>query len=105
METKPVQPGRDGSYEGLFHDSGVPGMFLGMRDSLKPELRNGLSEARLERAIGVIYRPETELASHYFRAVLPRQFDEFVWLDETKAVEPLSTRVLEGVPDTYPFGL
>jgi protein-L-isoaspartate(D-aspartate) O-methyltransferase len=68
-------------------------------------LRNALSEARLERAIGVIYRPETELASHYFRAVLPRQFDEFIWLDETHAVEPLSVRTLEGVPDTYPFGL
>jgi protein-L-isoaspartate(D-aspartate) O-methyltransferase len=105
MEVKPVQPARDGSYECLFHDSGVPGLLLAMRDSLRPELRRALSEARLERAIGVIYRPETELASHYFRAVLPRQFDEFVWLDETRAVEPLATRTLQGVPDTYPFGL
>ena len=105
MEVKAVQPARDGSYERLFDDSGVPGLLLGMRDSLRPELRNALSEARLERAIGVIYRPETELASHYFRAVLPRQFDEFVWLDATHAVKPLGTRTLKGVPGTYPFGL
>jgi len=61
--------------------------------------------ARLERAIGVIYRPETELASHYFHAILPLQFDEFVWLDETHAVEPIATHELVGAPETYPFGL
>jgi len=105
MEVKAVQPARDDSYEHLFHESRVPGLLLGLRDPLKAELRDALSESRLERAIGVIYRPETELASHYFRAVLPRQFDEFVWVDETRAVEPLGARRLEGVPDTYPFGL
>ena len=60
---------------------------------------------RLERAIGVIYRPETELQSHYFQAVLPRQFDEYVWFDETSEVTPLQTEELKGLPDTYPFGL
>lgn len=105
MEVKTVLPARDGSYERLFSDSGVPGLLLGLRDPINTELRSALSEARLERAIGVIYRPETELASHYFRAVLPRQFDEFVWLDGTHAVEPLGVRKLKGVPDTYPFGL
>jgi protein-L-isoaspartate(D-aspartate) O-methyltransferase len=59
----------------------------------------------LERAIGVIYRPETELESHYFNARLPQQFDEYIWVDETRAVTPLRTRELEGLPDTYPFGL
>jgi protein-L-isoaspartate(D-aspartate) O-methyltransferase len=53
----------------------------------------------------VIYRPETELASHYFQAVLPRQFDEYIWLDRTTAITPFDTRVLEEMPDTYPFGL
>lgn len=105
MEVKRVQPARDDSYERLFHESGVPGLLLGLRDPFKAELLDALSEPRLERAIGVIYRPETELASHYFRAVLPRQFDEFVWLDETRAVEPLAARTIEGLPDTYPFGL
>ena len=60
---------------------------------------------RLERAIGVIYRPESELASHYFEAVLPRQFDEYIWFDETDAVPPLATKELGELPDTYPFGL
>ena len=62
-------------------------------------------EPRLERAIGVIYRPESELASHYFEATLPRQFDEYIWFDETRAVTPFKTEELEGLPDTYPFGV
>jgi protein-L-isoaspartate(D-aspartate) O-methyltransferase len=53
----------------------------------------------------VIYRPETELASHYFRTELPRQFDEYVWFDHTRAITPLDTAELKGLPDTYPFGL
>jgi erythromycin esterase-like protein len=60
---------------------------------------------RLERAIGVIYRPETELASHYFDASLPKQFDGYVWFEETRAVTPLSAIEREGLPETYPFGL
>jgi protein-L-isoaspartate(D-aspartate) O-methyltransferase len=104
MEVKSVQPARDDSYESVFHEAEVPGMLLGLRRTAV-DLREALSEVRLERAIGVIYRPETELASHYFRAVLPRQFDEYVWLDETRAVEPIETAELRDVPDTYPFGL
>ena len=69
------------------------------------EVRERLAKPRLERAIGVIYRPETELASHYFQAVLPPQFDEYIWFDETRAVTPFETKELEGLPDTYPFGL
>jgi protein-L-isoaspartate(D-aspartate) O-methyltransferase len=105
MEVKSVRPARDGSYESVFHETGVPGLLLGLRSQASPELRAGLAEQRLERAIGVIYRPETELASHYFGAILPRQFDEYVWLDGTRAVTPLDTRSQRGMPDTYPFGL
>ena len=56
-----------------------------------PELRAGSADPRLERAIGVIYRPETELASHYFDASLPQQFDAYLWFAETRAVTPLPT--------------
>ena len=77
---------------------------LGLRNRTSAPAR-GLMEPRLERAIGVIYRPESELASHYFEAVLPRQFDEYIWFDETKAVTPFKTEELEGLPDTYPFGV
>ena len=53
----------------------------------------------------MIYRPETELASHDFQAILPQQFDEYIWFEETIAVTPLDTKMLAEMPDTYPFGL
>ncbi|HKI86886.1 MAG TPA: erythromycin esterase family protein, partial [Thermoanaerobaculia bacterium] len=52
----------------------------------------------------VIYRPETEMASHYFAAHLPLQFDEYIWFDETRALTPLVSREIGGVAETYPFG-
>ena len=70
-----------------------------------PRVRAKLLTPQLERAIGVIYRPETERGSHYFEAVLPEQFDEYIWFDETRAVTKFETKELEGLPDTYPFGL
>jgi len=104
MEIKTVRPAMKNSYEKLCHDTGVPHFMLPLRDRANAHAR-GLLEPRLERAIGVIYRPETELASHYFEAVLPRQFDEFIWFDETRAVTPFKAQELEGLPDTYPFGV
>jgi len=104
MEIKSVRPAMKNSYEKLCHDTGMPRFMLGLRDRTSAHAR-GLMGPRLERAIGVIYRPESELASHYFEAVLPRQFDEYIWFDETKAVTPFKAEELEGLPDTYPFGL
>ena len=105
MEIKQVRPSHPQSYERLFHLTNKSGLILPLHAEQKGELYTQLSKPKLERAIGVIYRPETELASHYFEAVLPRQFDEYIWIDHTKAVTPLSTERLEGVPDTYPFGI
>jgi protein-L-isoaspartate(D-aspartate) O-methyltransferase len=105
METKAILPSRPDSYEWLCHDSGTPRFLLPLRSGTSPGLRAGLMKPRLERAIGVIYRPETELASHYFQASLPEQFDEYIWFDETTAVRPFRTEDLSGLPDTYPFGL
>ena len=69
-------------------------------------VRRGLLPSRLERFIGVIYRPDTELMSHYAEASLPQQFDAVVWFDRTNAVTPLGAEHGHaGVPDTYPFGL
>jgi erythromycin esterase-like protein len=76
-----------------------------LREGHWAELRSALAYPRLERAIGVIYRPETELASHYFDARLPQQFDGYVWFEETRAVTPLPAEPRPGVPETYPFGL
>ena len=104
LEIKDVRPALEGSYERLSHESGVPRFMLGLRDRESAHAR-GLIKPRLERAIGVIYRPETERLSHYFDAVLPRQFDDYIWFDETHAVTPLRVEELEGLPDTYPFGV
>ena len=105
MEVKAVLPSLKQSYERLCHETGRPQFMLPLRGRSVGEVRNRLAKPRLERAIGVIYRPETELASHYFQAVLPAQFDEYIWFDETRAVTPFETKELEGLPDTYPFGL
>jgi len=109
VEFKAVRPALARSYERLFHSgshsTGRERFLLPLGPSLAGELREALKDPRLERAIGVIYRPETELASHYFQAILPRQFDEYIWFDETKAVTPFETVQLEGLPDTYPFGV
>ncbi|WP_338057429.1 protein-L-isoaspartate(D-aspartate) O-methyltransferase [Sphingomonas corticis] len=104
MEVKRVLPSRRDSYERLCHDSGVPRFLLDLAPGRHEALRRGLSEARLERFIGVIYRPETELRSHYSQAVLPEQFDAYVWFDQTEAVTPLGREHHRGMPETYPFG-
>jgi protein-L-isoaspartate(D-aspartate) O-methyltransferase len=102
MERMRVRPAHAESYERLFHDTGVPAALLHLRDPARDELRAELMDPRLERAIGVVYRPGTELESHYFQAVLPVQFDEYVWFDETEAVVPLPPVVSE-LPDVHPF--
>jgi erythromycin esterase-like protein len=89
MEVKRVNPSRPDSYERLCHDAGKQRFLLDLTPGRHEPLRRGLAEPRLERFIGVIYRPETELWSHYSQAILPEQFDAYVWFDETHAVEPL----------------
>jgi protein-L-isoaspartate(D-aspartate) O-methyltransferase len=105
MEVKAVRLALPESYERLCHETGDPRFLLRLRSPIPTGLAEGLLKPRLERAIGVIYHPETELQSHYFQAVLPRQFDEYIWFGESKAITPLLTEELKGLPDTYPFGL
>ena len=104
-ERKRVRPALAGSYESLFHETGIPDFLLNLRDT---ETRKALRGPRLERAIGVIYRPETERWSHYFEAHLPDQFDAVLHFDETRAVEPLErTPGWESgePPETFPTGI
>jgi erythromycin esterase-like protein len=106
MEVKRVRPVRDDSYEALFRRTGLARSLTDLRPADRAQLREMLSLPRLERAIGVVYRPESELASHYFQCILPDQFDAFVWFEETKAVTPLpAAGVREELPETYPFGV
>jgi erythromycin esterase-like protein len=105
MEVMRVRPSLAGSYERLCHDSGVSRFLLDLRQGVNEDVAEALMEARLERFIGVIYRPETERWSHYAEAVLPNQFDAWVWFDETSALTPLPGEQLPGEDETYPFGL
>jgi erythromycin esterase-like protein len=104
-----VRPALAGSYEALFHDVGLPRFLLTLRgETITTEMLRG---PRLQRAIGVIYRPETERQSHYYHARLSEQFDALLHFDETRAVEPLerTTRWPTGeigeVPETFPSGM
>ncbi len=99
-----VRTSLPGSYERVFHDVGMPAFTVRL---LSPEVASALAGPRLERAIGVIYRPETERASHYFAARLPQQFDLVVHVDRTRAVEPLERwgRHEVDLPETYPTGV
>ena len=108
MQIKRINPSRPDSYERLAHDSGVERFLLDLREGVHDEVRDLLLEQRLERYIGVIYRPDTERWSHYSSASLSAQYDAFVWFDTTSAVTPLPapTQGDEGSSDdTYPFGL
>jgi erythromycin esterase-like protein len=98
-----VRTSLEGSYERLFHETGL-GQFLLV---LRGEVRAALMVERLERAIGVIYRPDTERTSHYFEARLPDQFDAVMHIDETTAVEPLERWPVHtaDLPETYPSAL
>ncbi len=104
-EKKRVRPALPDSYELAFHQTKVPRFFLPMRNGSNDT--SLLSRQHLERAIGVIYRPQTERISHYFRADLARQFDAVFHFDETRALQPLEIpeRWHEPEPpETYPSG-
>ncbi|WP_133500140.1 erythromycin esterase family protein [Cognatilysobacter terrigena] len=92
------------SVERQFVDAGEPRGVLHLRD-IEPSLRRELERERLERFIGVIYRPDTERWSHYAEASLARQFDAYVWFETTRAVDALEGPHARGVPETYPFGV
>jgi erythromycin esterase-like protein len=101
-----VRPGLEGSYEDLFHRVGLPRFWLDLRAG--GPAADALRDDRLERAIGVVYRPRTERISHYFHCRLSEQFDAVIHLDETSALVPLDRP--EGwhsgeVPETYPTGV
>jgi len=106
MEVKRVNPSRPDSYERIAHDTGVDRFLLDMRAGHNQAARAALMEPRLERFIGVIYRPQTERWSHYSSAILPEQFDAYVWFDQTEAVTPLLAESgHKGGEETWPFGL
>lgn len=106
-ERRNVRPGLPGSYEDLFHATGIPSFWLNLRNPQTHSIE-ALENGLLQRAIGVIYRPETERWSHYFHARLAEQFDAMIHLDETRALQPLdadSGWERGELPDTFPSAL
>lgn len=106
MQIKSVRPSLPDSYERAAHDSRVPRFLLDLREGeVGRDIKEALMAPRLERFIGVIYRPDTERWSHYSECILPKQFDAYAWFEETKAVNPLPGERRPGAEETYPFGL
>jgi erythromycin esterase-like protein len=104
-ERKRVRAASADSHEAFLHQNDEKRFWL---DTSQPAVHAALGVPRLERAIGVIYRPQTERGSHYFHARLGDQFDAVIHLDHTRAVEPLERTSLwdEGEPpETYPSGI
>lgn len=105
-ELKQVRPALSDSYEALFHEVGLPQFLLNLRQ--ENQAVTGLEKPRLERAIGVIYQPETERKSHYFYARLPDQFDAVIHIDDSRGVQPIDcTSHLDTteLPETFPFAV
>ena len=101
-----MRPALPDSYEALFHSLHIPDFLV--VPAMNPDLANALRMPRLERAIGVIYRPQTERMSHYFSARLAAQFDAVIHLDDTSALTPLdveSEKIQEETPETFPSGV
>lgn len=105
-ELKQVRSALPGSYEAIFHETQLPQFLLLLQDD-NPAITS-LREPRLERAIGVIYQPETERVSHYYYACLPNQFDALIHIDDTRGVEPLDKTAyweMGEAPETFPSAL
>jgi erythromycin esterase-like protein len=103
-ERRRLRPSLEGSYERLFHDVDMSRFLLLLNEE---PVRSVLNASRLERAVGVVYKPESERTSHYFRARLADQFNAVVHVDETKALTPLErwSREDADLPETYPTGV
>jgi len=105
-ERKRVRPALEDSYEALFHQADIPSLLLPLRDNASASV--ALRDPKLERAIGVIYLPQTERQSHYFDARLADQFDAVIHFDETSALQPLERRAIWETgepPETFPTGV
>jgi erythromycin esterase-like protein len=89
----------------VFRETHMARSLTDWRAPQRRTLREALTDPKLERAIGVIYRPQTEFMSHYFKAVLSEQFDAYVWFEETDAITPLGPAIAGELAETYPLGL
>ena len=101
-ETMDVTPSLPESWGGLMREVTPDRFHLDLR-ALPEDLRDALSDRRIERFIGVVYLPETELFSHYIETALAQEYDGYVWIGETRAVEPLTMAEMQALPPEHPF--
>jgi len=101
-EVKQVRPSLEESFGALFRQAGGERFLVDLRPGVHDGLPRALEPERLDRAIGVIYLPHSERASHYFEASLSKQFDAYLWFDETRAVTPIANQD-DGRPADHPF--
>jgi len=104
MRIRTLLPSHPDSFERLCHDAGVGNFILPLRHAKGPVLRGMLEVPRLQRAVGVVYRPDTEFLSHYLDASVARQFDEWIWFTRTSAVTATAGSTDDEDPGRYPFG-
>jgi erythromycin esterase-like protein len=105
-ERKIVRRALPNSYEAVFHETGIQDFLLPLKDD--PAVHMALSRPRLERAIGVVYRPETERLSHYLECKLADQFDYVIHFDRTRALVPLEKNVsweAGEMPEAFPHAV
>lgn len=78
----------------------------GVRAAARPLAAAGNRDP-LRDAIGVVYDPRAERWGNYVPTIVPRRYDAFCYVDETRALDPLHMPVLvDGeVPETYPSGM
>ena len=108
LRIKSVLPARADSWEHLFLQVGLPASLTDWRGAGKTTLRHALSEALLQRAIGVVYRPQSERQSHYYESVQGEQFDAYLWFTRTSPITPLDGPIAgdQGQEaETFPFGV
>ncbi|TRD12127.1 erythromycin esterase family protein [Erythrobacter insulae] len=105
MQIQELRSARDDSWEAAFRSIGLMRCLVDWRRCKDGDPKDTLSQSMLERAVGVVYRPQSELMSHYFEAVLSEQFDAYVWFEESRAVTPLGPVRPHGAPEVWPFGL
>ncbi|HEY0436155.1 MAG TPA: erythromycin esterase family protein, partial [Phenylobacterium sp.] len=110
LEIKRLNAAPGGSFEAAAHAARIPRCLLDLRPGRNDELRAALTEPRLERFVGPVYRPENERWSHFADCRPSQQFDAWVWFDETSAITPLPARALSAgddgaEPPPWPFGV
>lgn len=103
-EDRDIRPAIPSSIERLCHESDLPRFLLPLRNA-NDGFRERLAAPMMQRAIGVVYRPQTERQSHYFRSSLSHQFDEWIWMDETSSVRSLGDEKTGDFPAGHPFSL